>query len=96
MKGDQDRVMTCTTAQFDGVIAMINPDESWVVRRRLSLSLALSRPVPPYEYHCPELTLRTSLLSRARRQSGSATVRLPFPHLAPSTRASATRCEPQD
>ncbi|GAA5844074.1 hypothetical protein JCM9279_003723 [Rhodotorula babjevae] len=32
MKGDQDRVMTCTTAQFDGVIAMINPDESWVAK----------------------------------------------------------------
>lgn len=39
MKGDQDRVMTCTTAQFDGVIAMINPDESWVVRLLLSYRL---------------------------------------------------------
>ncbi|GAA5994249.1 transcription elongation factor SPT4 [Rhodotorula paludigena] len=32
MKGDQDRVMMCTTAQFDGLIAMINPDESWVAK----------------------------------------------------------------
>jgi hypothetical protein len=32
MRGDQDQVMNCTTAQFDGVIAMIRPEESWVVR----------------------------------------------------------------
>ncbi|BGP39154.1 transcription elongation factor spt4 [Rhodotorula kratochvilovae] len=32
MKGDQDRVMMCTTAQFDGVVAMISPDESWVAK----------------------------------------------------------------
>lgn len=41
MKGDQDRVLMCTTAQFDGVIAMIEPKESWVVRCSLSL------PAPP-------------------------------------------------
>ncbi|POY73681.1 hypothetical protein BMF94_3216 [Rhodotorula taiwanensis] len=32
MRGDADRVMSCTTAQFDGVIAMIRPDESWVAK----------------------------------------------------------------
>lgn len=32
MRGDADQVMNCTTAQFDGVVAMIRPDESWVVR----------------------------------------------------------------
>ncbi|GAA6054126.1 hypothetical protein JCM3770_003208 [Rhodotorula araucariae] len=32
IKGDQDRVMMCTTAQFDGVVAMISPDESWVAK----------------------------------------------------------------
>lgn len=31
MKGDADRVLSCTTGQFDGVIAAINPEESWVV-----------------------------------------------------------------
>lgn len=32
MRGDQDQVMNCTTAQFDGVIAMIRPEESWVAK----------------------------------------------------------------
>ncbi|BGO90771.1 hypothetical protein NBRC10512_002849 [Rhodotorula toruloides] len=32
MKGDADRVLSCTTGQFDGVIAAINPEESWVAK----------------------------------------------------------------
>jgi hypothetical protein len=32
MKGSIDRVMECTTGQFDGAIAVIQPKESWVVR----------------------------------------------------------------
>ncbi|KAH8829940.1 Spt4/RpoE2 zinc finger-domain-containing protein [Flagelloscypha sp. PMI_526] len=32
MAGSEDRVMECTTTIFDGVIAVINPDESWVAR----------------------------------------------------------------
>lgn len=39
MRGDQDQVMNCTTAQFDGVIAMIRPEESWVVRPCFLLKL---------------------------------------------------------
>ena len=35
MKGDSDRVMMCTTGQFDGSIALINPKTSWVVRNTL-------------------------------------------------------------
>jgi transcription elongation factor SPT4 len=31
MKGSIDRVMECTTGQFDGAIAVIQPKESWVV-----------------------------------------------------------------
>ncbi|KAJ8294581.1 1-phosphatidylinositol 3-phosphate 5-kinase fab1 [Rhodotorula toruloides] len=36
MKGDADRVLSCTTGQFDGVIAAINPEESWVSDRSAS------------------------------------------------------------
>ncbi|GAA5833058.1 hypothetical protein JCM5353_006760 [Sporobolomyces roseus] len=32
MKGDSDRVMMCTTGQFDGSIALINPQTSWVAK----------------------------------------------------------------
>lgn len=38
MKGDSDRVMMCTTGQFDGSIALINPQTSWVVSSSLLLS----------------------------------------------------------
>lgn len=32
MKGSQDRITSCTTTQFDGVISVIDPDSSWVAR----------------------------------------------------------------
>ncbi|KAF8901739.1 transcription initiation protein spt4 [Gymnopilus junonius] len=32
MKGSADRIATCTTTQFDGVIAVIDPDQSWVAK----------------------------------------------------------------
>ena len=32
MKGSPDRIASCTTTQFDGVIAVIDPDQSWVAR----------------------------------------------------------------
>jgi len=32
MKGQLDRVTACTTTSFDGMIAMINPEASWVAR----------------------------------------------------------------
>lgn len=38
MKGDTERVLMCTTGQFDGTIALINPEESWVVSISLSHS----------------------------------------------------------
>lgn len=28
----QDRVNSCTTATFDGVVAMMKPDDSWIAR----------------------------------------------------------------
>lgn len=31
MKGDKERVLECTTSAFDGLIAMVKPEESWVV-----------------------------------------------------------------
>lgn len=38
MKGDTERVLMCTTGQFDGTIALINPEESWVVSLPFSLT----------------------------------------------------------
>ncbi|KAI0786514.1 transcription initiation protein spt4 [Abortiporus biennis] len=32
MKGYQDRVGVCTTTYFDGIIAVIDPENSWVAR----------------------------------------------------------------
>lgn len=31
MKGDKERVLECTTSAYDGLIAMVNPQDSWVV-----------------------------------------------------------------
>jgi hypothetical protein len=47
MKGSIDRVMECTTGQFDGAIAVIQPKESWVVSlspRVLDLLTVAGRP----------------------------------------------------
>lgn len=51
MKGSSDRVLECTTGQFDGTIALIAPSKSWVVslvwppsiRAVAKLSFALDR-----------------------------------------------------
>ncbi len=32
LKGSQKRVADCTSAQFDGIIGMMNPGASWVAR----------------------------------------------------------------
>ena len=32
MKGSPDRIAVCTTTYFDGIIAVIDPESSWVAR----------------------------------------------------------------
>lgn len=32
MKGSPDRIAVCTTTYFDGIIAAIDPESSWVAR----------------------------------------------------------------
>lgn len=32
MKGDRERVLEATSAAFDGLIAVVNPQDSWVAR----------------------------------------------------------------
>ncbi|GBE78949.1 Transcription elongation factor spt4 [Sparassis crispa] len=32
MKGYPDRIQACTTTHFDGVVAIIEPETSWVAR----------------------------------------------------------------
>lgn len=43
MRGNTDRVNTCTTAQFDGMAAIMDPKESWVARwKRVGARFLLS------------------------------------------------------
>ena len=43
MKGSPDRIQACTTTHFDGTVAVVNPEKSWVGRwQRTSSSCALS------------------------------------------------------
>ncbi|KAH8930019.1 transcription initiation Spt4 [Atractiella rhizophila] len=32
MKAEQERVLECTTGTYDGAIALINPEDSWVAK----------------------------------------------------------------
>ncbi|OMJ21200.1 Transcription elongation factor SPT4 [Smittium culicis] len=32
MRGSIDRVMDCTSSNFDGIIALVDPNRSWVAR----------------------------------------------------------------
>ena len=32
MKGSPDRIQACTTTHFDGSIAVVDPEKSWVAR----------------------------------------------------------------
>lgn len=45
LKGSEERVQTCTTHNFDGVIAVIDPETSWVARwqRTCELHTGISR-----------------------------------------------------
>lgn len=42
MKQSQDRVASCTTTHFDGVIAVIDPEASWVARWQRTCAFFLS------------------------------------------------------
>ncbi|KIO26158.1 hypothetical protein M407DRAFT_61367, partial [Tulasnella calospora MUT 4182] len=32
LQNDSERVASCTSAQFDGLIGMMNPEESWIAK----------------------------------------------------------------
>lgn len=32
MKGDRDKVYDCTSSNFDGLVAMMQPEDSWVAK----------------------------------------------------------------
>jgi len=40
MKGSQEQVLQCTTGQFDGAIAVLDPERSWVVSHNNNVPLA--------------------------------------------------------
>lgn len=67
MKGSPDRIQGCTTTQFDGVIAVIDPDSSWVARwqrtcaypmPRLTLAIAIVHPDSGHLTDLPSLSLQ--------------------------------------
>lgn len=42
MRGNPDRIQSCTTTQFDGVIAIIDSSQSWVAQwQRVGTSISL-------------------------------------------------------
>lgn len=44
MRGQPERVAECTSINFDGMIAMMDPDQSWVAKwQRISASAEQSR-----------------------------------------------------
>jgi transcription elongation factor SPT4 len=44
MKGNSDRIASCTTTYFDGVISVIDPENSWVARwQRTCAFVTISR-----------------------------------------------------
>ena len=46
MKGYPDRIQSCTTTHFEGVISVINPEDSWVARwQRTCAYNAISRDI---------------------------------------------------
>lgn len=42
MKGSESRTRACTSAQFDGTIAVIDPETSWVARWQRTCACALA------------------------------------------------------
>lgn len=45
MAGNSDRIAMCTTSYFDGVIAVIDPENSWVARWQRGCTLS-------FPFHC--------------------------------------------
>ena len=49
MKGSPDRISVCTTTYFDGIIAVIDPESSWVARwQRTGESQQVFASLAPY------------------------------------------------
>jgi hypothetical protein len=72
MKGSADRITTCTTTQFDGVISVIDPDNSWVARWQRtgpfdSLFLLFLYSKCSFSEICPWNVCRSRYWTRTRR-----------------------------
>lgn len=46
MKQSQDRVASCTTTHFDGVISLLDPENSWVARWQRTGKLIIRVQIP--------------------------------------------------
>jgi transcription elongation factor SPT4 len=64
MQGDREIVHECTSANFDGLIAMMKPNESWASRWQGICALPAGRASPPRAR--PEPVLSTHALAPAR------------------------------
>lgn len=53
MKGYADRIQSCTTTHFEGVISVINPEDSWVARWQRTC--ASDQPSPLFTDPCVAL-----------------------------------------
>ena len=50
MKGSPDRIQACTTTHFDGTIAVVDPEKSWVARWQRTSAFFL--PSCGYSFSC--------------------------------------------
>lgn len=49
MKGSPDRIQSCTSTYFDGIIALIDPETSWVGRWQRTCELPSWNPPGPVD-----------------------------------------------
>jgi hypothetical protein len=48
MKGSPDRIQSCTSTYFDGIIALIDPETSWVGRWQRTCEWPFATPLVPW------------------------------------------------
>ena len=61
MQGSQDRVAECTTSNFDGMISMLRPEQSWVAKWQRIGECRRSQWMQYESWMCKETDCITSL-----------------------------------
>lgn len=90
LKGDVDRIRECTSVRYDGIIALLKPDESWVGRwQRIGAFFSAPPPHRSRAYtilHLPPALPLPYLLSTPTQPHPAATLlpsRPSVPNLTP-------------